>query len=251
MQQPLFSIITANLNSGRKLERTVASIIGQPVDYEHLIFDGASSDGSRELGERLAAASDRIRFSSEPDHGVYAAMNKGIAGAAGRYLYFIGAGDTLKPGSLAAIAPHLPEDQCALVYGNVTAFGRTYDGEFTARKLTAANICHQSAFYGRRVFEICGDFNETYRVFADWEFNMRCFGAEKIRKIHVPVLVADFEPGGISCGRDPEFERDRLRLIRGHLGLGRCAYAVARVWKLRAEARARIARLSAARGLLP
>lgn len=66
MQQPLFSIITANLNSGRKLERTVASIIGQPVDYEHLIFDGASSDGSRELGERLAAASDRIRFSYGP-----------------------------------------------------------------------------------------------------------------------------------------------------------------------------------------
>lgn len=240
MQRPLFSIITANLNSGQALVRTAASIAGQGVDYEHLICDGSSADGSRELGERLAAASGRVRFWSEPDHGVYEAMNRGIASASGRYLYFIGAGDTLKPGSLAAIRRYLPEDPRALVYGNAVALGRIYDGEFSARKLAASNLCHQAVFYGRRVFQICGGYQEKYRVLADWELNLRCFGEERIRKIYAPVLVAEFEPGGISYGGDPAFDRDRLRLVRGHLGLGRCAYHLARAGKAIADAKALI-----------
>ena len=232
MPDPLISIITASLNSGTKLAATVASVAGQSVDYEHLIFDGGSTDGSLLQAETLSAADPRIRVLSQPDHGVYDAMNKAISQAAGRYVYFLGAGDRLRPGSLTAIAGYLPEDPCALVYGNVFAFGRVYDGAFTPWKLTASNICHQSAFFGRRVFELCGTFNLKYPVFADWEFNLRCFAEPQVRKLYAPVLVADFEPGGLSYGGDPVFNRDRLRLIRQHLGLGRWALWSARAKKL-------------------
>lgn len=232
MPDPLISIITASLNSGTKLAATVASVAGQSVDYEHLIFDGGSRDGSLSLVETLAAADPRIRVFSQSDHGVYDAMNKAISQAAGRYVYFLGAGDRLRPGSLTAIAGYFPEDPCALVYGNVFAFGRVYDGAFTPWKLTASNICHQSAFFGRRVFELCGTFNLKYPVFADWEFNLRCFAEPKVRKLYAPVIVADFEPGGLSYGGDPVFDRDRLRLIRQHLGLGRWALWSARSKKL-------------------
>ena len=232
MPDPLISIITASLNAGTKLAATVASVAGQSVDYEHLIFDGGSTDGSLLQAETLAAADPRIRVLSQPDHGVYDAMNKAIPQAVGRYLYFLGAGDTLRPESLAAIARYLPEDPCALVYGNVFAFGRVYDGAFTPWKLTASNICHQSAFFGRRVFELCGTFSLRYPVFADWEFNLRCFAEPQVRKLYAPVLVADFEPGGLSYGGDPVFNRDRLRLIRQHLGLGRWALWSARAKKL-------------------
>lgn len=232
MTDPLISIITASLNSGTKLAATVASVAGQSVDYEHLIFDGGSIDGSLSQAETLAAADPRIKVFSQTDDGVYDAMNKAIPQAAGRYLYFLGAGDTLRPESLATIAGYLPEDPCALVYGNVFAFGRVYDGAFTPWKLTACNICHQSAFFGRRVFDVCGTFNLKYRVFADWDFNLRCFADPRVRKLYAPVLVADFEPGGLSYGGDPLFERDRLRLIRQHLGLGRFALWSARARKL-------------------
>lgn len=232
MADPLISIITASLNSGTKLAATIVSVAGQSVDYEHLIYDGGSTDGSFLQAETLAAADRRIRVVSQADAGVYDAMNKAIRQATGRYLYFLGSGDTLRPGSLAAIAGYLPEDSCALVYGDAFAFGRVYDGAFTPRKLTVSNICHQSAFFGRRVFELCGTFNLKYRVFADWEFNLRCFAEPQIRKIYAPVLVADFEPGGLSSGGDSVFERDRLQLIRQHLGLGRVALWSARVGKL-------------------
>jgi glycosyltransferase involved in cell wall biosynthesis len=232
MTAPLISVITANFNSGTKLAGTVASVAGQSVDYEHLIFDGGSTDGSLLQAETLSTADPHIRVFSQPDHGVYDAMNKAIPKAAGRYLYFLGAGDIVRPGSLAAIARYLPEDPCALVYGNVFAFGRVYDGAFTPWKLTASNICHQSAFFGRGVFELCGTFNLKYPVFADWEFNLRCFAEPRVRKLHAPVLVADFEPGGLSYRGDPAFNRDRLRLIRQHLGLGRLALWSARARKL-------------------
>ena len=137
MPDPLISIITASLNSGAKLAATVASVAGQSVAHEHLIFDGGSTDGSLLQAETLAAADPRVRVFSGTDHGVYDAMNKAIPHAAGRYLYFLGAGDTLRPESLAAIAGYLPEDSSALIYGNVFAFGRVYDGAFTPWKLTA------------------------------------------------------------------------------------------------------------------
>ena len=84
MPDPLISIITASLNSGTKLAATVASVAGQSVDYEHLIFDGGSTDGSLLQAETLAAADPRIRVLSQPDHGVYDAMNKAIPHATGR-----------------------------------------------------------------------------------------------------------------------------------------------------------------------
>ncbi len=215
-----FSIITANYNSGEKLLSTAMSVLDQ-ADVEYIIVDGGSTDGSRELAADMAERHrDRLRLISEPDRGPYDAMNKGIRLARGRYLMFLGSGDLLTPGALARISPQLPVNNRALVYGDVSMGGERYDGPFDWRKLCVKNICHQSVFYGRDVFRLCGNFDLRYRLWADYEMNLRCFGRRRIAKVYCPLVVAEYEGGGISsvC-EDPEFLHNRRHLIRRHLGI--------------------------------
>jgi glycosyltransferase involved in cell wall biosynthesis len=226
---PTFSIITANFNSGEKLAATAASVLSQDADLEYLIMDGASTDRSIEIARQLAHDhSEKIRLISEPDHGVYDAMNKGIGLAIGRYILFLGAGDTLLPGILKRVDTMLPGHDSGFLYGDVNRNGHRYDGEFTWRKLLYCNICHQAIFYGRDVFKRCGQFNLKYPCAADHEFNLRCFGRRAIKKRYIPLIISNFEPGGISSLGDDVLSRDWEGLMLGHLGYWRFSLMIAR-----------------------
>ena len=124
-----FTIITANYNSGDKLLQTFDSVAGQDLDVEYIVVDGASTDGSREIAQSLKPNGKMfIRVISEPDKGIYEAMNKGVRLAAGRYLYFLGAGDTLLPGVLEEVQRRLPSHDHGFLYGDVIYKGECYDG---------------------------------------------------------------------------------------------------------------------------
>lgn len=219
---PTFSVITANFNSGEKLAGTAASVRDQGADAEYVIVDGASTDGSIDVARRLERDDpERVRLISEPDRGVYDAMNKGVRAARGRYIYFLGAGDRLLDGVLNEVGRLLPPHDHGLVYGDVLWLGERYDGPFDWRKLCVRNICHQAIFYGRDVFRVCGAYNLRYKCHADWEMNLRCFGSDAVPERYVPIVVSHFEAGGISAAGDPAFEKDRYRLIRRNMGLVR------------------------------
>jgi glycosyltransferase involved in cell wall biosynthesis len=215
----LFSLISASFNSGSKLGDTYASIANQGVEFEYLIMDGASTDGSRELAFKLAEDDKRVRVFSGPDTGIYDALNKSLARARGRYLCFLGAGDLLIPQSLAEISKYLPAELNSFVYGDVLKDGEKYCGEMRMVDLVDRNICQQSIFYGRDAFRICGDFNCKYRSESDWEFNMRCFGNRRVRKIYAPVVVSVFEAGGVSARIDETFRADKSNAVLKHMGL--------------------------------
>lgn len=217
MRRPTFSIITPNYNSGSKLVETVASVIGQAADFEYLILDGASSDESLALAHELAAKCDRMRVVSAPDDGVYDAMNKGIHQASGRYLYFLGAGDALKDGILQTVAQHLSHKDDEMIYGDVIYNENHYDGSFNFIKISKQNICHQAIFYGRNLFETYGCFNLYYPILADWDFNLKLFGISKVRKKYIPVVIADYESGGLSdVGSDENFWDNRNAQLKTH-----------------------------------
>ena len=235
---PLFTLITASYNSGEKLLPTLESVRRQQAGLEYILVDGGSTDGSLDL-IKAASAQDpsRIRYISEPDRNVYDALNKGIRLATGRYLYFLGAGDTLEPGVLERVAPLVPSHDRAFIYGDVTYRGRAYGGVYDRLRLLDTNICHQAIFYGREIFALCGSYDITYRCFADWEFNLRCFGNRDVIKQHIDLLIGHFEDGGISGQGDPAFERDKARLIRRSLGWYCYFYFLLRTqaikWRLR------------------
>jgi glycosyltransferase involved in cell wall biosynthesis len=225
MNPPLISVVTPTLNSEAKIAATVASVLSQRKGlYEFLVIDGGSTDGTL---AHLRAQGSALRYVSEPDEGIYDAMNKGIRLTSGTFLYFLGAGDRLLPGVLEAMAAEIRKLPCqgqtsrpTLLYGNVewSSYSQPYDGRFNRSKLLRRNICHQAIFYQRSVFERLGFYNTKYLSLADWEFNIRCFNDRGIRKRYIPLRIADYEGGGKSATTpDPAFWAELLRLSQGSL----------------------------------
>src|SRR5436190_18216113 len=225
MNPPLISVITPTFNSGTKIAATIATVLSQEEGlYEFLVIDGGSTDGTL---AHLRAQGPALRCLSEPDEGIYDAMNKGIRLSSGKFLYFLGAGDRLLPGVLEAVAAEISKLPCqgqtsrpTLLYGTVEFSGdsRPYDGRFNRFKLLGDNICHQAIFYQRSVFERLGFYNTKYRSLADWEFNIRCFNDRGIHKLYIPLRIANYDGGGKSAtAPDPVFYAELSRLSRGWL----------------------------------
>lgn len=218
LETPLISIIIPTFNAGSKLNASLRSALDAQAPFdavEVLILDGVSTDDTVAIARGWAARDARVQVWSEPDRGVYDAMNRGIARARGQMLYFLGAGDCLRPGVLQGVAATGP-DARTLVYGPVwLVHGQcNYGTRFELCDLARRNIPHQGAFYGRGVFELIGNYNLAYPVFADHELNWRCFSSSKIKTRFLDLIVADYEGGGLSDTRaDPRFERDFPRLV--------------------------------------
>lgn len=214
--KPVLSIITVVRNGAATLEACFASVATHRTPgVEHLVIDGASTDGSVDLIQRNA---DQLAYwCSEPDGGIYDAMNKGLRHARGSWILFLGADDELAA-DLSGILPRLKEAG-TLYYGNSywRHSRRTYDGYFSASKLALTNICHQSIFYPRAALEKY-PFNPRYRLQADWVVNMQCFSDRSFRLEHIPVTVALYNDasGQSSTGDDPALAEDYLALLWRH-----------------------------------
>jgi glycosyltransferase involved in cell wall biosynthesis len=217
----LFSIVIPTFNCGRKLALTLESVLSQPKElYEIIVVDGGSGDETLAVIEEHSAD---LRFVSEPDRGVYDALNKGVAMSSGRHLLFLGAGDILKEGVLERVAEILPEGETSFAYGD--AYLVRHDvrqgGTFGRKDFITRNLCQQAIFYERKIFDLLGGFDLRYRVYADWAFNLKCFADPRVRKLYLGLLVADFEGWGISdVQEDHAFQKELPRLIRKHIGVG-------------------------------
>ncbi len=219
--QKLFSIIVATYNCGRKVEETLRSILLQEKQlFELIVIDGASTD---ETLECIKKYENDIIFVSEKDAGVYDAFNRGIKISRGKYVYFIGAGDCLKPGILEEVQKLLPAENPAFVYGKCYFVKhKTLNGRrFTAETFIRDNLCQQGIFYHRSIFDIVGNFDLRYEIFADWFFNLQCFLEKSINKKFIDKIIAYYEEGGISSeiNNDPVFVRDFPVFVREKLGI--------------------------------
>ncbi|MCG2794060.1 MAG: glycosyltransferase [Weeksellaceae bacterium] len=204
---PFYSIIIPTYNSEKTLAAALESVLQQRFsDFEVLIMDGLSSDRTVEIAQSFG--DERIKIFSEKDGGVYEAMNKGIDRAQGEWLYFLGSDDTLyDDGVLEKFAKEV-EDQ-DLVYGNAwfIKIERSHAGEINREILmTQTNICHQAIFYNKNLFTKLGGYNLIFPIWADWDFNVRCFSLPEIKIKYVDLLVANYNDfGGISVVQDQEY----------------------------------------------
>ena len=218
----MLSIVIPTFNSQRHVRRCLDSILGQTYrDWEVVVKDGGSTDGTVEIVKDIAAADGRVVLCEGRDAGVYDAYNQGLARARGHWLLFLGSDDELyAPTTLAEIAPYLVEDY-DLVYGNVLMCGDTtwaksgtvFDGEYSLAKLGRQNISHQAVFYHRDLFSRFGHYDLRFKVLADWAFNLRVF--RHCRRKYVETIVARFHAGGLSTQRrDEEFQNHYFDLVR-------------------------------------
>lgn len=223
---PLFSVITPTYQCADKLRATIDSVLAQPGEmFEYLLIDGGSKD---ETVDCLRSYGGQIRWISEPDAGIYDAMNKGIRMATGRFLYFLGAGDRMQPAVLEAVAAEIGKVSAGsstvlptLLYGSVAWSSRKwyYGHRFNRFKLLYSNICHQAVFYEKSLFELLGLYNTGYISLSDWELNIRAFNHPGIRRRYIPLQVAIYEGEGKSVTIDDHaFHKDFPQLARQHYG---------------------------------
>jgi glycosyltransferase involved in cell wall biosynthesis len=219
MKHVLFSVIIPSYNCGRKLEATIESVLSQSEGlYELIVVDGGSTDDTLDVIRKFAG---RLRYVSEPDRGLYDAMNKGVGMSSGKYVFILGAGDRLREGVFARFARALP-DGPSFVYGDayLERHGVVMGGVIRKADFIRTNVCQQAIFYERTVFDLLGGFDLKYKVYADWEFNMKCFADSRLRKVYLGTIIADFEGWGISDTQaDVNFVNDFPDLIRKYVGV--------------------------------
>ena len=209
----LISIIIPTRNRAESLEKCLLSIIALSCsDLEIVVVYGASDDNTPQLLEHYA---DHLTaWISEPDQGIYDALNKGCGMAHGDFFYFLGSDDTLTD-QFCKVENDLI-DPGTIYYGDVIFIktGKKYAGPFTQFKLARTNISHQAIFYPRTVFSN-HRYSLKYPIQADWELNMKLWGDPEIQVKYINVPVAFFAESGISSSQqDISFNQDYLLLIK-------------------------------------
>ena len=207
----ILSIITINRNNAAGLEKTMQSVLSQALtDYEYVVVDGASTDDSVAVIERLAPAfGDRLKWISEPDRGIYNAMNKGIGMAQGEYLLFLNSGDFLvSPDVLERVSQALKkEGMPPILYGNIIKLfpdGRTQRTSFingkeiTLKVFYTLSLPHPSSFIRRSLFDKYGLYDESLKIVSDWKWFLQVVVLGGERATYSNIDVSFFDMTGIS-----------------------------------------------------
>ena len=210
-----FSIITVCLNEREAIRDTCESIVTQTNrDFEWIVTDGGSSDGTLEILRQYEDSMDCLI--SEPDTGIYNAMNKGAVKASGQYLIFMNGGDRFACADALLMASKAPKAQ--MLYGdvylsNTSGDVKTYPDVVESGYMLRKMIPHQTTFYERTTFEAVGGYDESYKIAADYDLYVRLFELERISHQHIPHPIAIFDLEGISNSK--EFRQ--LRKQENHL----------------------------------
>lgn len=214
MRKLKLSIITINYNNADGLRKTMESVFAQTYrDFEYIIVDGASSDGSveivKEFAQKLENGDLRLenfKWSSEPDTGIYNAMNKGARKAAGEYTLMLNSGDYLIDEHV--VERVLPElDGTDIVQGNVIT---KHNGEIIIRRgygksdlsfidVMWGNFLHQASFCKIDLFERYGYYDESYRIGGDTVFYAKCLGFGDASFKYIDQNIAYFDDEGVSA----------------------------------------------------
>ncbi len=218
------SIITINLNNREGLERTIQSVISQTyTDFEYIIIDGGSTDGSVEVIQALnPSIPQSFTWLSEPDTGIYNAMNKGIKLAKGEYLQFLNSGDWLYSDTVLeeVFALNRTEDilygDDALFYNEQKTSFKTYPSTLTGYLFYVGTISHEASFHKSTLFD--KPYNATYKIAADWDFQIQKIIFLNCSTYHIEKPIIYFDMTGIS--QNPAFANlqmeERQSILKKH-----------------------------------
>lgn len=197
------SILTINRNNLSGLTITLNGIFKQTyTDFESIIIDGNSSDGSAEL---INKNKDKFSYSvSEPDSGIYNAMNKGILQAHGEYILFLNSGDCLAGEHV--LSSVFDKQPVADIFTGDVLIPRKGSNEeiwrapekFDLQTALMSGLAHPGSFIKRELFQKYGLYNENRKIVADWEFFLKAIIINKSSYSRIPVIVSVFDDTGIS-----------------------------------------------------
>ena len=212
---PKISIGLVVYNGVEHIRSALDSIARQSYrSIELIVVDGGSTDGTKNV---LSEYADHISvLVSEPDKGIYDAMNKVCSLATGDWLIFLGCDDVLL--DTLKNMPELMINPDAVYYGDVivSSSGKIYGGVFSNYRLMRQNICHQALFYPRSVYKKYS-YSLNYKWLADYVYNLQLLG-DAIPFVYTGVVVSIFNDKGMSSQGDADFSRDQIKLMRATFG---------------------------------
>lgn len=219
------SIITINRNHATGLEKTLQSVAAQTFrEFEYIVIDGASTDGSVEVIGKYVSKFAHLKWISEPDSGIYIAMNKGLRMASGEYIQILNSGDCLAtPDVTEKMLDELEKaGNPSILYGNmVKCFpdGRQLkDKCFAGQEITllgmfTGTLNHDPAYIRRELFEKYGYYDERLKIVSDWKWYLQSIilGDEKPQYVDVDVTL--FDMTGISETNSELTKRERKQVL--------------------------------------
>lgn len=231
MSTPMVSVITVTYNNLEGVKKTLESVRSQTArDFEWVVIDGASSDGTQAYLAEVEAPG--FRWISEKDGGIYNAMNKGIAIASGQYAIFMNAGDQFASDEVIAdFMDVVGADRPALVYGDALEQGESGSFYKPARPPSQNAYVmfthHQAIFYEMSILKAKG-YDETYRFGSDWALTTRVLKDHPGSHLKIDKPICVFERGGVSQRDDhrKQINHEHWRIYRelGKLPLPTAAF---------------------------
>ena len=229
------SIITINYNNALGLKKTIESVVQQTSDdFEYIVIDGASTDGSKEI---IQANEVHIsHWVSEPDQGIYNAMNKGIKAAKGKYCQFLNSGDYLVSKDTISKMMAL-EDDSAIIYGNMIKFWpdgkkikNTVVNTDSMFNFYMGSLNHSPAWIKRDLFEKYGLYDEKLKIVSDWKFYLDVIALHNESVKYIDMDVTCFEMTGIS-NTNSKLDKAERRAVLEEKILQSVLYDYDRYWR--------------------
>lgn len=215
MKQPLISIVTPVFNGGKTIERTILHVIEQHYNnWEYIIIDGFSTDGTRDIIAKCASRDNRIKFISEKDNGIYDAMNKGLRMCKGEIIGIINCDDWYELDAFKTIANYYLENGDGVFYGIQR---RLYNNmEFSLERLNhnflnKGMIPHSSTFISNKIYRENGLFDTQYKIVADYDLMIK-FKNVGVSFYPISLIISNFSIGGASSTYKASLESLKLKL---------------------------------------
>ena len=222
----MLSLITINFNNADGLTKTIDSVVNQTLKsgFEHVIIDGLSSDNSLAAIESYVASHDNVKWISEPDTGIYNAMNKGIDQAEGTMIGFLNSGDVLASSTILDEIRNLSEDfsKFDVIYGDLQivdldgAVVRSWvSGEYSWFKVVTGWMPpHPMTLIKKSVLREVNCFNENYQIAADYQLLLKVLCRQKTDIKYFSKMTVKMEAGGLSNGSIKNIVKSNLEVIK-------------------------------------
>ena len=227
-QLPKITILTASYNAAATIEQTIVSVVYQDYpNLEYIIIDGGSTDGTIDILKKYEK--DGLRWISEPDRGLYDALNKGVGMASGEYIEVLGGDDALVDQNIISRIVHQIELNTDILCGQAwcvdekSSMQFPYFNEMARNKETyQGGMVPHAAMFARRELLLQYPFDTSYRIAGDYKFFLQCYYDKKVQIQYSDIMVAFFATSGLSSDVESAW-REEKRLY-SELGLSLRSY---------------------------
>ena len=216
IMQPFFSIVTVSYNSAKTIEKTIQSVLAQSfTDYEYWLIDGQSRDNTIEIAKQYEEQFEgKMHIISEPDGGIYDAMNKGIKYSKGKLICLLNSDDWFEKDALKIVKEHhcgkkyeVDYGMARIMHGDKEAYSAIYSHEF----LSEHALLHQACFVTRSCYEKYGLFSKDFDLVSDYEFFLRLRKHRDVLFVPIHHIIACERTGGLSHTGKAMREAAKLR----------------------------------------